>query len=183
MARLSQTIRGRNALRPAGAIAETMNRNGLSASSLAALVSGRITFTGLYLYVDEVITTITFFSSTTPLAAGTNQWFVLIDSTGVPLRFTVDDGANAWAANSEKTLALTSPYRITADGVYLVGCMVAAGTVPTIAGATGHAALLGKAPQLSVRDNTHLTLTTVASAPNPFTLDVVMSTHMFAFVS
>src|SRR5580765_7051270 len=106
----------RNPQRPAAAIAETFNRNGFTASSTAALVLGQASFWPVYLYAGESIASITFFSSTTPLSAGTNQWFVLATTGGVPLRFTSDDTSTAWSANTKKTLNLTSAYVIPTDG-------------------------------------------------------------------
>ncbi len=169
-------------MKPTAAIAETFPRNGMTNASLAALTLGQASFWAVHLYAGESITSITFFSSSTPGAAMTNQWFVLASTAGAPLRFTADDTSTAWSANAKKTLSLTSAYVIPSDGIYLIGAMVAGSTAPTLAGASNNATILGEAPALSFRDTTHTGLTNVASAPGTFTLSG-LSTEAYGYCS
>ena len=116
-----------------GLIAETANPSLFSAASSALLTSGRLYLAGIYIPAGTTITNISFCSRTTALATGSNQWFVLCDSSRTALRFTVDDTSTAWAANTVKTLALTSTYTVTTSGFYYLGIMVGATTVPSLA--------------------------------------------------
>ena len=84
--------------------------------------------------------------------------------------------------NSAKTLALATPYAVLADGVYYVGCMVAAGTVPSLCGTANNGVIVGAAPIIAARDNAHTGLTNPASAPASYTLSA-NSLHAYAFVS
>lgn len=172
----------RSTVRPAAAIAETLPRTGLTIASTAALVSGQVSLWGLYLYAGETITNITFVSSSTALVAGTNQWFTLAAPDGTRVGITGDDGATAWNANSKKTLALAAAYLVPTDGVYYVGCMVAAATVPTLAGVSNHGVIVGEAPIISARDSAHTGLTNPASAPPGYTLSA-LSLQAYAWVS
>ena len=82
------------------------------------------------------INSISFWSATTALATGTNQLFGLYDQNLNLLRSSVNDTSIAWAANSRKTLSLTSAFTTTYSGLYYLGIMVAATTVPTLKGNT-----------------------------------------------
>jgi hypothetical protein len=98
------------------------------------LTSGRLTLVGIHLPKHTTITSISFASGGTGLATGTNQWFVLCDNTRTSLRYTVNDTSTAWGTSTLKTLALTSTFTTTYSGLYYVGVMVAATTVPSLRG-------------------------------------------------
>lgn len=119
-------------LMPTGALVETVPREEATTNG-NMLTSGRLQMVAIGLWAGLTITSISFVSSTTALSAGTNQWFGLFNSSREALRLTVDDTTTAWAARSVKTLALTSQYVVPTTGLYYLGVMVAATTVPTLA--------------------------------------------------
>jgi hypothetical protein len=96
--------------------------------------SGQALFSALYLETGTVVTSITFLTANTALATGTHQIFGLYNNASPPalLRGTSDDTNTAWAANTLKTLNLTSTFTTTYSGLYYVCCLVTAGTLPTL---------------------------------------------------
>lgn len=106
--------------------------------NLAALSSQVMTSVALYLEAGEVVASLTFCSATTAAGTPTNWWFALYDTAATPalLRQTADQTNTAWAANTPKTLALATPYTVTASGIYYASVMVKATTVPTLLGAS-----------------------------------------------
>jgi hypothetical protein len=81
----------------------------------------------------------------------------------------VNDTTTAWAANARKTLALTSTFTTTYSGLYYLGIMVAATTVPTIKGNTAKTGgqLGAGAPSLGGTSTTGLTTALPATAAAP----------------
>lgn len=119
-----------------GALYETFDRDLCDEVNTAALSSGRLSLQAIYLPAGTTINSISFWSATTALATGTNQLFGLYDQNLNLLRSSVNDTSIAWAANSRKTLSLTSAFTTTYSGLYYLGIMVAATTVPTLKGNT-----------------------------------------------
>jgi hypothetical protein len=111
--------------------------------NLAALTTQVMTSAGIYLERGDLVTNLTFVSATTAAGTPTNWWFALYSSAATPalIAQTADQTSTAWAANTAKTVALSSPYRVTASGIYYAACMVKATTVPTLAGASLHNAV------------------------------------------
>lgn len=103
-------------------------------ANMSMLSTQRVSLTPITLPIGAVISNITFFSGGTALSSGNHQYFGLYDSTRTRLAVTADDTSTAWAARTKKTLALTSPYTVTATGLYYVAILVDATTVPTIVG-------------------------------------------------
>lgn len=156
--------------RRAGALSETFSRMGATLSN-PVLISGQPQFAALPLLAGQVVTKIVFFSGSTPLAGGKNQWFALWGASLNRLAVTSDDGSAAWAANTEKQLALTTPYTVPADGLYYVSVMVNATTVPNLIGINSVALGPGRLdPILFGRDQTNTGQTGPASAPAVATL-------------
>jgi hypothetical protein len=110
------------------------------------------------------VTSITFASATTQAGTPTAQWFALYDSALALLRQTADDTSTAWAANSPKTLTLTTPFTTTYAGLHYLGINVTAGTVPTLAGLTAIGNISAIAPVVSGSSTTGLTTTAPANA-------------------
>lgn len=138
--------------------------------------------TAIYLPAGLIIQGITFFSGGQALGTGVHQWFGIWDKNLALLGGSADDTSTAWAANTAKRLALTTPKRTTYAGLYYVGGLVTATTVPTVASigifggaATNGLVMRGLTPAIRVVDNTTVdtalapTLTQVASstATNP----------------
>lgn len=155
---------GESNFRVSGIKAETIPRHLLTETNTAALVSGRLQLQLIWLTAGTIINNLSAWSATTALGTGTNQIFGLYDTSLNRLAFTVNDGATAWAANTQKTLALSSPaqYIVPTTGLYYIGIMVAATTVPTLKGQTAPTATSGPrgaAPMVTGSSSTGLTTT------------------------
>jgi hypothetical protein len=153
---------------------------GVSTGTLAALTSGEISFfVGLFI-AGQVVNKIAFWSGTTALVTGTHQWFALYDANLNALCATSDDTNVAWAAAAEKSLTVdfqyfagawhgvagtADPFTIPASGVYYVGIMVAATTVPTLRGSALDGTLGPVAPAYAGHDTTHSGQTTPGASP------------------
>ena len=88
------------------------------------------------------------------------------------MRSSTNDTSTAWAANSRKTLSLTSTFTTTYSGIHYLGIMVAATTVPTIKGNTAKVGgqLSAAAPTMGGTSTTGLTTTLPATAAAPGTV-------------
>ncbi len=152
-----------------GALFETLDRNLCDEVNSSVLSSGRLSLQAIYIPKDTLVSSISFWSATTALATATNQLFGLYDSSFNLLRQSVNDGATAWAANSIKTLALSSTFTTTYSGIYYLGIMVAATTVPTLKGNTAKTGgqLGAGAPSMGGTSTTGLTTTLPATAAAP----------------
>lgn len=182
--RLTQPYRPypRHPLRPAGAIAETLPR--LSTfTSQTALTSQRASFYAVYLYANEIVSSISFYSGTVAAATVSNIWFTLADKNANKLAISADDAATGWAALTLKTLAMTTPYTIPADDYYYIGVMVNATTVPALLGVSGSSPINTLAPVLMARDDAHITLTNPASAPAAYTFSTTQTSLVYGYVS
>ena len=169
-------------LKVANVKAETIPRALLAEANVAALVSGRLQLQAIWLNKGAVITSISFWSATTAGATLTNQLFGLYDANRNLLATSVNDTSTAWAANSQKSLALSSPasYTVPSTGLYYVGIMVAATTVPTLKGPAAPTAtnIRGAAPILNGSADTGLTTT----LPNPAAAITVTTTPIWGAV-
>lgn len=119
-------------LAPAGATSETFPRRYADANT-AAQASATIFVTAIAIPQGVVVNNITMASGTTAKGGGTHGWYVLADSSLIVRAVTADqtDAASIWGtANTVYTLA-TNSYTTTYTGLYYVGVMVAASTVPT----------------------------------------------------
>lgn len=148
-----------------GTVSENIPRILCAEANLAALTSGTLLMQAIYLRAGQVARNISFCSATTAAGTPTNQFFALYDNNRALLAQTANATTTAWAANTVATRALTSAYTATYSGLYYVGIMVAATTVPTLKGLTAKTAsqLAGTAPILHGNSTTGLT----TSLPNP----------------
>lgn len=107
-------------LRRSGSVAEFFDAQQQMANNITALASGSEYSQAVYLFAGEVVTSITFMSGGTLWSGATDphRYFLLRDSSGAQLAISADDGANAWAANAEKTLAMTVAYVVPTSGIY-----------------------------------------------------------------
>jgi len=149
-----------------GALAETFDRNLCDEVNTAVLSSGRLSGAAIWLESGMTISSISFHSATTAAGTPTNQLFGLFDSSRNLLRSSVNDTTTAWAANSLKTLALTTTFTTTYSGLYYLGIMVTATTVPTLKGNTARVGgqLQAQAPSMGGTSNTGLTTALPATA-------------------
>lgn len=131
----------------------------LAGVNLSALTSGTLFMQSVYLRAGQRIANITFCSGTTAAGTPTNQFFALYSASRVLLAQTANATTTAWTANTVVTRALTASYTVPTTGLYYVGIMVAATTVPSLVGMTaaGNAAVRSAAPILSGNSSTGLT--------------------------
>jgi hypothetical protein len=133
-AEYSYTVPAAANLGPTGALAETMPRV-LASTNVNALTSGTLFLQGIYLTAGQLVSNIGMMSATTAAGTPTNYFFALYDSSRGLRAQSANQTTTAWAANSAKTLAMTSPYRIPTSGMYYIGLMMTATTVATFHGA------------------------------------------------
>lgn len=120
---------------PATGLAETFGRTRATTTS-AALTSGTLYLTAIYLPAGITATNLTMGVSGTAKTGGTHGWYVLANSARSVVAVTADktDAATTWGTtNAFQTVAFNTPYAVTTAGLYYVGVMVAqtAGSMPT----------------------------------------------------
>jgi hypothetical protein len=155
-----------------GALYETVDRDLCDEVNTAVLSTGRLSLQAIYLPINTTITSISFWSATTAAGTPTNQLFGLYDINLNLLRSSANDTTTAWAANSKKTLALTSTFTTTYSGIHYLGIMVTATTVPTLKGNTAKIGgqLNAGAPSMGGTSTTGLTTALPATAAAPGTV-------------
>lgn len=117
---------------PTGAISQTYSRL-VGPENGAILATGRMSCAAIAIPDNKTISTATFLSGQTAAGSPTNQWAALYNSAGALLGVTADKTTEAWAADTLKTFTFSTPIEITEGGVFYLGLMVAATTVPTLA--------------------------------------------------
>ena len=110
----------------------------LATGNLSALTTQVMLSVAIPLQKYDKVTSISFRSGTTAAGTPTNYWFALYDTAATPAKIaqTADQTSTAWAANTVKTLNLTSVYEVTESGIYYAAIMVKATTPPSLVGAT-----------------------------------------------
>lgn len=163
---------------PTGTLRETFDRV-RDMNNLTAQTSGRLYLYGLHFEAGDVVSNLIFHSATTAMGTPTNHWAGLFTSARVALALSADKLDEAWAANSDKTFALSAAQTISTSGLHYVGLMVAAGTVPTLNGVlASNAAVNGVPPILAAFADSGLT-----SPPAlPFTAASLTATTVYAWV-
>ena len=161
-----------------GSVSETIPRHLCNEANLSALTSGTLLLTAVYLRAGQKVNNISFHSATTAAGTPANGFFALYDNNRALLAQTANFTTEAWAANSIKTKALTAQYTATYSGLYYVGIMLTATTVPTLKGNTAKTGgqLAGQAPILHGNSTTGLT----TSLPNPAAAITVGTNHVWA---
>jgi hypothetical protein len=147
--------------RPNAALLENHSRDRLP-GDITALTSGTLYLSGgLIVPKGMKLSSLTFFSGTTALATGTNQWFCLVrHSDATVVAVTSDDTSTAWAANTAKTLTFASAWTPDDDTPVWAGVMVAATTPPSMLGLDHNAVnavIKDITPKLGATANTGLT--------------------------
>lgn len=100
----------------------------------AALTTQVMTSVAVFLEAGDKVTNLSFLSGATAAGTPTNWWFALYDNAATPalLAQTADQTSTAWAADTVKTVALTTAQVIAATGIYYAAIMVKATTVPSL---------------------------------------------------
>ena len=155
---------------PAGCVGVTFDRQmAATANNTSLLTSGTLLVAPMVLAVGTTVTNLNFKTGTTAATAPTNWWLGLWNlSTLALIANTADQLTGAIAASTIFTKALTSAYLVPASGTYLVGLMVAATTVPTLAAAnTAPTSAANGSSILPVFNGNSSAGLTVLPAPNP----------------
>ena len=165
----------------AGGQAETMARELVTETNTAVAASGTLNMQLIGLRAGWLVSNITLCSATTAAGTPTHYYFGLYDSARNLLANSADQTSTAWAANTIKTLAMGTPYRVPTSGVYYIGYYMTAGTVPTLKGNTAKtgAQLAGTAPILQGTSSTGLT----TALPNPAAAITVSTASFWAAVT
>ena len=151
-----------------GTIAETCPRF-LAGTSSTAGTSGTVYMAAVYLYAGQLVSNISITSGATAFTTPTNYFFALysgLASAPALLATSANQTTTAWAANTKKTLAMTTPYRIPTTGWYYVAIMVTATTMGTLNGpaALTNTVEAGVAPILFASSSTGQTTAMPATA-------------------
>ena len=164
-----------------GCKAETFPRKLVQEVNTAALSTGRLSLESIALRAGDVLTSISFWSATSAAGTPTNQIFGIYNANLNLVANTSNDTTTAWAANTRKTLSLTSSYTVPSTGLYYLGIMVVATTVPTLKGMTAVTGgqLRGAAPNLGGTSSTGLT----TSLPNPAAAITVSTASIWGCVN
>lgn len=176
------------AMAPGGHWGETVFRSFIG-TDLAVLLSQRLNLYAIYLPKGITITSITFMSGGTGVGTGVHQLFGLFDNDAgttsgtalALLRGSNDDTSTAWGTNSLKTLNLTSTYQTTRAGIFYIGILVQATTVPTLIGkahAFGSTTIGNLSPMLSGASSSG-----VSALPNPAAAMTFSQNNAWAYVS
>lgn len=160
---------------PTGLRVQSMRQLDIS-TDLAALTSQVMTSVFLPLQPGDLVTNLTFKSGATAANTPTNWWVALYDASGALLGQSADQTNTAWAANTEKTVALATPKRISTAGAY-AALMVKASTPPSILGRSvalaGGAAAIAGGVVLAQTSGSSLTDTAPATIATPTTVATV----------
>lgn len=162
-------------------LAETMPRNLCPEVNTAAGATGTLFMQAIYLQAGQLISNITIWSATTAAATTTNLFFALYDGNRNLVAQSANQGAYTWAANSSKTLAMTTPYKVPKSGIYYIGLLQVATTIATIKGGTAKTGgqLAAAVPTLHGTSTTALT----TALPNPAAAITLSTANIYASVS
>lgn len=168
---------------PTGAKAQTYPRSTTTADLTGAITSGTLRLAAVYLWAGDLVSSITWVSGTTGLAAAaaSNQHFSLWSQGRALLGVTNDDTGTAWAASSAKTLNLATPYTVLTSGLYYLGIVVVAGAPPSLRGVTSIANINTISPKLTAQADAGLT--TPGSLPATAAALVVSTQTPWAYCS
>ncbi len=122
---------------PTGTFVENIPRWAITTDT-AGPATGVMTSVAMPLQAGDIVTSITFKSGATAADTPLNWWFALYSTASTPalLGQTADQTTTAWAANTAKTVALTTPYLVTAAGLFYVSFMMKATATTSLIGRT-----------------------------------------------
>jgi hypothetical protein len=118
-------------------LAETMPRETCpEVNATIPTASGTLFMQAIYLKAGQLVSNITISSATTAANTPTNYFFALYSGARALLAQSTNQTTTAWAANTVKTLAMSTPYRVPTSGLYYIGLMMTATAVITAKGGT-----------------------------------------------
>lgn len=165
-----------------GTLAETMPRETCPEVNTTIAATGGLILQAIYLRAGQLVSNVSFFSATTAAGTPTHQLFGLYSAALALLATSADATTAAWAANTIKTLAMTTPYRVPTSGLYYLGISVAATTVPTLKGGTAKTGgqLAGTVP---ITNGTSASTGITAALPNPASALTVSTASIWGAVT
>lgn len=120
-----------------GVLAETMPREICpEVNTVVPTLSGTLFMQAIYLTAGQLVSNIGISSATTAAGTPTNYFFALYDANRALRAVSANQTTTAWAANTYKVLAMTTPYRVPTSGLYYIGIMMTATTIITTKGGT-----------------------------------------------
>lgn len=148
-----------------GTLAETMPRKTCPEVNTAVGATGVLFMQAVYLTAGQLVSNIDLWSATTAAGTPTNYAVGLFDGNRNLLANSTNQTTAAWAANSIKTFAMTTAYRVPVSGLYYIGFYMTATTVVTLKGGTAKTGgqLAAAAPIVHGTSSTGLT----TALPNP----------------
>lgn len=164
-----------------GTLAETFPREQVDEASNTAGASGSLYMQAIYLKAGTLVSNISIHSAAGGATTPTNYYFALYDGSRNLLANSANQTTTAWLAQTLKTLAMTTPYRVITSGIYYIGFYMTAASVANVKGQAtrGATQLSGQAPILNGISSTGLTTT----LPNPAAAITVNTSSMWAAVT
>jgi hypothetical protein len=177
----SQNIDPREALFSGGVFMRENipRREGGFSDQTTALTTAVMTSIAVPLFCGDVISTVTVMTGNTAGGTMTHQWAALYDTQATSALIvgsqSADGTSGALAANTAIAFTLGAKYTVPADGIYYVGLMVAATTVPSLmCMSTGRTTMSGAVitgqKVLAQTSGTSLTTTAPATIATPTTV-------------
>lgn len=117
-----------------GHVAETISP--MSATAALTMTSGSLSIAAIRLVQGQIVSNAGYVTSTTAAVTPAHSWLALLDSSYVLRAVTADGLTTAIGASAWFTSAFAAAYTATYTGVYFLGILISAGTVPTLCGAT-----------------------------------------------
>lgn len=112
-----------------GYLAESISRNiCVETNSTIPTTGGTLFLQSIYLKAGITVSSISISSATTAANGPTHWMFGLYSGARALLATSTDQTNTAWAANTLKTLAMTTPYLVPTTGLYYVGFFMTAST-------------------------------------------------------
>lgn len=178
---------------PSGWQAETLPRLVVgSTATLAALTTTDVSYFAIWLPSGLVLTKIGFLSGSTAASTPLNQWFSLYNSSLAALAVTADNTSTAWGTQTLRSLAIghtysagwnvASSFTTTYTGVYYLGIMVKASTVPTLVGGSINGTLAALTTVTAFTDTANTGLTVPTGAPATATQSTVLGVFPYGVV-
>ncbi|MEO6081923.1 MAG: hypothetical protein ABIQ18_02325 [Umezawaea sp.] len=142
-------------------------RQGLD--DIAAAATGVLLSTPLWLNSGDLVSNLTFISAGTAAVTPTNCFVALYSTAATPalLAQSADQLTAAWAADTAKTIALATAYRVPTSGLYWAAISITAATVPTLIGAHCAKPVLTGEGNLAQTSGSALTGTAPATIATP----------------
>jgi hypothetical protein len=163
-----------------------------STATLAALTTTDISFFAIELPTGMTLSNIAFLSGSTAAGTPLNQWFCLYDQNYNALAVTADNTTTAWGTQTLRSLAIgntysagwnvASSFTTTYTGIYYLGIMVKATTVPTLVGGSINGTAAALTPVTGFTDTAHTGLSVPTGAPALATVSGVLGVFPYAVV-